>query len=106
MRRETCVDSTDGCYARRVVRRRILVPLPDRDFDVTEVAVPWHVLTRRGEEVVFATERGDVPPQADPRLLTGVIFGKLGAGPDALACYRAMEASNELRSPIAWSDID
>ena len=22
-------------------RRRILMPLPDRDFDVTEVAVPW-----------------------------------------------------------------
>jgi putative intracellular protease/amidase len=88
------------------MRRRILVPLPDRDFDVTEVSVPWQVLTRRGEEVTFATERGDVAPQADPRLLTGVIFGKLGAAPDALACYRAMEASKEFQSPIAWSAID
>jgi hypothetical protein len=24
---------------------RVLVPSPDADFDVTEVAVPWHVLT-------------------------------------------------------------
>jgi putative intracellular protease/amidase len=23
---------------------RVLVPLPDRDFDVTEVAVPWRIL--------------------------------------------------------------
>lgn len=25
---------------------RIWIPLPDRDFDVTEVAVPWRLLTR------------------------------------------------------------
>ena len=24
---------------------RVLMPLPDNDFDVTEVAVPWHILT-------------------------------------------------------------
>jgi hypothetical protein len=24
---------------------RVLMPLPDREFDVTEVAVPWHILT-------------------------------------------------------------
>jgi hypothetical protein len=23
---------------------RVLLPLPDRDFDVTEVAVPWAIL--------------------------------------------------------------
>ena len=37
---------------------RVLVPLPDTDFDVTEVAAPWHVLTGAGHEVVFATEHG------------------------------------------------
>jgi len=25
--------------------KRVLVPLPDRDFDTTEVAVPWKLLT-------------------------------------------------------------
>ena len=39
-------------------RVRLLMPLPDRDFDVTEVAVPWRVLRDAGCEVVFATERG------------------------------------------------
>ena len=27
---------------------RVLVPLPDRDFDITEVAVPWRLLTEAG----------------------------------------------------------
>ena len=54
---------------------RVLVPLPDRDFDVTEVAVPWKLLRRAGHEVVFATEAGAIPA-CDPLLLTGVLFGK------------------------------
>ena len=48
--------------------RSVLVPLPDRDFDVTEVAVPWKLLSERGVDVVFATEEGEVPT-ADPTLL-------------------------------------
>jgi putative intracellular protease/amidase len=35
---------------------RVLVVLPDRDFDVTEVAVPWRLLFDAGHDVVFATE--------------------------------------------------
>ena len=68
------VPSTSRCSptsptrARRPAMARVLVPLPDADFDVTEVAVPWHVLTDAGHEVVFATERG-ATPAADPRLL-------------------------------------
>jgi ThiJ/PfpI family-like len=45
--------------------------LPDRDFDVTEVAVPWRVLRNAGHQLVFATERAGTLPAADPRLLDG-----------------------------------
>jgi putative intracellular protease/amidase len=48
----------------------VLMPLPDRDFDVTEVAVPWRLLTDAGHQVVFATQNGTGAPAADPRLLT------------------------------------
>ena len=63
------------------------MPLPDRDFDVTEVAVPWRVLRDAGHQVVFATEREGTVPAADPRLLTGVLFGQLGAAPAARSLY-------------------
>ena len=83
----------------------VLVPLPDHDFDVTEVAVPWKVLTEAGHTVVFATEEG-ATPAADPRLFTGVIFGKLGARADAIECYREMEATPAFRAPVRWRDLD
>jgi len=85
--------------------RRILVPLPDRDFDVTEVAVPWRMLTRGGHEVIFATESA-ATPAADPRLLDGVIFGQLGAAPEPKQFYRDLERAPEFVRPIAWADID
>src|SRR5262245_26126299 len=84
---------------------KVLFPLPDNDFDVTEVAVPWKLLTRAGHEVVFATEAG-ATPAADPRLLTGVIFGKLGAEPEAKAFYAEMIASEAFQKPRAWRDLD
>ncbi len=84
---------------------RVWIPLPDRDFDVTEVAVPWKLLREAGHEVVFATEKG-ATPVADPLLVTGVIFGKLGAAPEPLAFYRALESDPAFRSPLDWSSID
>jgi putative intracellular protease/amidase len=84
---------------------RIFVPLPDRDFDVTEVAVPWKLFTEAGHEVVFATETG-ATPAADPRLLDGVIFGKLGAAPEAAAWYRELEQWPGFVSPRRWDEVE
>lgn len=84
---------------------RIVIPVPDHDFDTTEVAVPWRLLTRAGHEVVFATERGDVAA-CDPLLLGGVIFGKLGAAPEPRAFYNELERSPEFRAPIRYDAID
>ena len=84
---------------------RILIPLPDRDFDVTEVAVPWRLLSRAGHELVFCTETGAVP-QADPLLLSGVLFGQLGAAEEACAFYRAMEGTDAFRRPVSWNTVD
>ncbi|MBI4883648.1 MAG: DJ-1/PfpI family protein [Actinobacteria bacterium] len=87
---------------------RVLVPLPDRDFDVTEVAVPWKLLRDAGHEVVFATARGAAGgvPAADPLLLTGVVFGRLGAADEAAAWYAEMVTTREFRRPVLWSTID
>lgn len=84
---------------------RLLMPLPDRDFDVTEVAVPWRLCSRAGHQVVFCTEKGGAAPQADPLLLTGVLFGQLGASREACAFYRELEQCPSFRHPVAW-DFD
>lgn len=88
------------------VARRVLIPLPDRDFDTTEVAVPWRLLTRAGHEVVFATEQGGAAPACDPLLLSGVLFGQLGAAPEPKQFYREMTESPGYARPIAWSTIN
>jgi putative intracellular protease/amidase len=80
----------------------VLVPLPDHDFDVTEVAVPWKLLREAGHDVVFATEAG-ATPACDPLLLTGVVFGKLGAWPEPIEFYRELERAPEFVSPRTWS---
>jgi putative intracellular protease/amidase len=85
---------------------RVLMPLPDRDFDTTEVAVPWRLLTEAGHTVVFATEDGGVRPACDPHLLTGVIFGQLGAAPEPIEFYRDLTASGEFADPVSWRSID
>ena len=38
---------------------RVLCPLPDRDFDPTEAAVPWHVRTDSDETGAFVVEDRD-----------------------------------------------
>jgi putative intracellular protease/amidase len=85
---------------------RVLVPLPDHDFDVTEVAVPWKLLREAGHEVVFATERAGTRPACDPLLLTGVIFGQLGAAPEPKAFYGEMEQDAAFGATVAWADLD
>jgi putative intracellular protease/amidase len=67
--------------------------------------VPWRLLTDSGHQVTFATEHGG-QAACDERLLTGVIFGKLGADPEPIAFYRRLTASPEFQRPIAWSEID
>lgn len=83
---------------------RILFPIPDDDFDPTEVAAPWWVLRERGHEIVFATESGRAG-RADPRVLNGVIFGQLGAEPDACALYAKLENDPAFEKPLSWKEL-
>ena len=49
---------------------RVLILIGSRDFDPSEVAVSWQVLTGAGLDVLFATPDGR-PGEADPLMLSG-----------------------------------
>ena len=96
----------------------VLIPIPDRDFDPTEVAVSWQVLRANGHRVVFATESGS-PGVADDIMVTGrgldvwsgvpvlgavTVLGRaLRANKDARRAYQEMLNSPEHQNPISWA---
>ncbi|MCF6348762.1 MAG: type 1 glutamine amidotransferase domain-containing protein [Flavobacteriaceae bacterium] len=84
---------------------KILIPLPNKDFDLTEVSVPWKLFKDKGYEVIFATENGQ-KGEVDPKLITGVIFGQLKAKPEAIKFFRKLEKDIAFLNPILYSEIE
>src|ERR1700722_5818305 len=97
----------------------VLIPIPDRDFDPTEVAASWQVLRGNGHQVVFATESG-APGIADDTMGTGrgldiwsalAVLGAITAVGRALrankaarGASRAMLSSPEYQNPSSWAE--
>jgi putative intracellular protease/amidase len=100
---------------------RVLIPLPARDFDPSEAAVSWRVLTDAGHVVGFATPDGR-PAAADEMMLTGRGLDPWGAIPllrnlpligllmranrDARRNYAEMVADDSYLAPRRWGVID
>ncbi len=99
----------------------VLIPLPDEDFDPTEVAVSWKVLGLLGHTVRFATPEGHAA-KADDIMVTGrgldpwgfvpglnhlVVVGRLlRADRRGRAAYHEMLACPEFLHPGTWEEID
>jgi putative intracellular protease/amidase len=99
----------------------VLIPTPAVDFDPSEVAVSWQVLTQGGHSVVFATPNGRMA-RGDELMLTGegldpwglvpglrhvAIIGRfLRADRAARDAYTQMEHAAEFRAPIRWNEIN
>jgi putative intracellular protease/amidase len=83
----------------------VLIPIPDRDFDPSEVAVSWRVLTGDGHRVIFATESG-TPGVADDIMVTGrglpIVGLMLRANKDGRSAYAGMLRSAEYQQPVSW----
>jgi len=100
---------------------KVLIPIPARDFDPTEVAVPWRILTRLDHQVMFATPDGR-SGEADALMLTGegldpwgwipglkrlpLIGRALRANPDARNAYAEMAQSTAFQTPMAWDAVE
>lgn len=101
-------------------QKKILIPIPNLDFDPTEVAVPWRVLTQQGHQVVFATPDGK-QGRADDFMVTGEgldIWGwipllkklklvglTLRANSDARDAYAALELDSAFQAPLKYEDL-
>jgi putative intracellular protease/amidase len=99
----------------------VLIPLPHFDYDPSEVAVPWRMLTEAGHRVVFATPDGHVAA-ADPIMLSGEgldpwgwipglrhlpLFGLLlRANRDARRDHALLAQDKAFRAPLPWDAID
>ena len=99
----------------------VLIVIPSRDFDPSEVAISWKVLCDAGLRVRFATPDGR-PGQGDPLMLSGEgldpwgfipllkrmkLLG-LGLRADARArrAYAQMVGSEEFQHPLKYVDVD
>lgn len=81
------------------------IALSDRDFDPTEVVEPWRQAVAAGLPVVFATGSGE-PGVCDPLLLTGVVFGQLGARAEIVRAYEELRETDAFRRPIRYEDLE
>jgi putative intracellular protease/amidase len=95
----------------------VLIPIPSRDFDPTEVAVSWSVLKRLGHSIAFATPDGR-PGEADDMMLSGegldlwgfvpglrrftAVGRVLRANADARQAYEAMRDDPAYKAPLPW----
>ncbi|MNO21673.1 Pyridoxal 5'-phosphate synthase subunit PdxT [compost metagenome] len=88
------------------LQKKVLMPLPSRDFDTTEVVVPWLRCREAGIRVVFATPDGE-RGYTDPYLLTGVLFGQLGADKKVVDLYRQeLERDEDFLHPLPYHAIE
>lgn len=100
---------------------RVLMPLPARDFDPSEAAIPWQILRSRGHDVVFATP-GGAQAIADDIMLTGRGLDPWGfipglnriaavglilrANSAARRAYRALEQDAAFQAPLTWVALE
>lgn len=99
---------------------KIIIPIPNHDFDPTEVAVSWKILHAAGHQVFFATPDGQ-PGQADKLMLSGEgldIWGfipllrklrliglLLRAQRPARAAYAELRCDARFRQPLRYEQL-
>lgn len=86
----------------------VLMSLPSTDFDPTEVAITYQILTQNRIQVSFATPDGK-PAKADPRMLYGTglgLFRKiLMARKDAVEACLSMYNHESFKNPKPYNQL-
>jgi len=89
--------------------KTILFPIPLTDFDPTETAISWEILSTAGHKIIFATPTGE-QALADQRMIVGDKLGIfkpfLIAKVNAIESYKRMEQDNSFKNPIKYTNLD
>jgi putative intracellular protease/amidase len=99
---------------------RVLILLPQRDFDPSEVAIAWKILKEEGHRVLFATPQGQAA-SADPLMLSGegldlwsnipalrkikCLGLVLRANAEARRAYAEMQKDVEFQRPLTYAAL-
>jgi len=99
---------------------KVLIPLPNHDFDPSEVAVPWKIIRAAGHQVVFATPDGR-RGYPDPMMISGegldpwgwipglrklrLVGLMLRADGAARAAYRELESDADFLAPLNYTQL-
>ena len=102
------------------MNNKVIMPLPCTDFDPSEAAIPWKIVSDAGYQVVFATPDGSVA-SGDAMMLSGegldpwgwipilkkirLIGLFLRANKLARNAYQEMIADQNFQNPISYADL-
>jgi len=103
-----------------MTQKKIIIPLPNFDFDPSEAAIPWKILTDKGYEVYFATPDGKMA-YGDEMMLSGegldpwgwipglkklkLIGLTLRANRNARSAYQLMLQDKHFQTPTLYSSL-
>lgn len=86
---------------------KVLVLLPECDYDPTESGVPWAAMNSAGHEVYFATPDGE-PGHADNRLVDkgfSLLSPFLMTRKNDIKKYQSMAASQRFVKPLSYDEV-
>jgi len=90
-------------------KKKILMPLPSKDFDPTEAGVTFFQLSMHGHEVIIATPNSNVAIP-DQLMLTGKQLGllknSLMADKNGRSACHYMQNSKSFNQPISYDQIN
>ena len=88
---------------------KVLVAVPEKGFDPTELGVPCKLLRDRGVDIVVMSPSGTTPVRADPIMVDGVglylLKWSMRADPNGIAAYTEILKAGLLEKPLSYAAV-
>jgi protease I len=88
---------------------RVLVAVPEKGFDPTELGVPCKYLLDRGVAITVCSPSGLAPVACDPIMLDGVglylLKWSMRADPHGIQAYTAVQQAGLLNTPVSYGAV-